>query len=163
MNKKQARLIYPSKTEFGLVTKNVIKQIVTKISGNSKYNLWKNSQDTIHCFKNIKNKNYTTFIQLDITDFYPSISKDLLINSIIFAKKYTNITKNELDIILACRRFISINNYNTWVKNLTDNFDVTMGLFDSSLIAELVGICILDKKKNSVAVNFLSKIDHNVI
>ena len=31
MNKKQARLINPTKTELGLVAKNVIKTIVTKI------------------------------------------------------------------------------------------------------------------------------------
>ena len=58
---------------------------------------------------NIKNENSTTFIQFDIIDFYRSISKELLINSIKFAKKYTNITENELDIILARRRSILIN------------------------------------------------------
>ena len=77
MNKKQARLINPTKTGLGLVAKNVIKKIVTKILSNSKHNLWKNSLDTINWFKNIKNKNSTTFIQFDINDFYPFISKVL--------------------------------------------------------------------------------------
>ena len=54
-----------------------------------------------------------------------------------FAKKYTNITTNEPDVIL-------INN-NTWVKNHTDNFDITVGSFDSSQIANLLGIYIYIK------------------
>ena len=36
MNKKQARLINPTKAELGLIAKNVIKKIVTKILSNSK-------------------------------------------------------------------------------------------------------------------------------
>ena len=35
-------------------------------------------------------------------------------------------------------------NNNTWEKKATDNFDVTMGSFDSAQIADLVGIYILD-------------------
>ena len=114
MNKKQSRLINLSKTELGLVVKNVIKKIVAKIFfKNSKYYLWKNSLDTINWFNNIKNKNSTTFIQCDMIDFYPSISKELLIDSIDFPKKYTNITDDELDIILACRKPILICNNDT--------------------------------------------------
>ena len=77
MNKKQARSINPTKTELGLVAKNEIKKIITKILSNSKYNLWKNSLDTINWLKNIKNKNSNTFIQFDVIDFYPSILKKI--------------------------------------------------------------------------------------
>ena len=38
---KQARLINPTKTELGLVSKNVIQKIITKILENSRYDLWK--------------------------------------------------------------------------------------------------------------------------
>ena len=120
----------------------MIKKIVTKVLKNSKYNLWKNSLDTINCFKNIKNKNRTMFIRFDIINFYPSLLKELLIDIINFAKKYTNITEDEVDIILACRRSVLINNNNMWVKNHMDNFDVTMGSFDSVQSADLVTVYI---------------------
>ena len=38
-------------------------------------------------FRNIKNKNKNTFIQFDIIDFYPYISRKILIDSINYEKK----------------------------------------------------------------------------
>ncbi len=40
-----------------------------------KYNLWKNSMDTIDWFRKIKDKKRFTFVQFDIIVFYPSITK----------------------------------------------------------------------------------------
>ena len=109
-----------------------------------RYILWKNSLDSIECFKNMKHKNKTTFLQFDIIDFPLSITKELLLLSINVARNYTDITKEELNIILACRKSELVYNNTTWQKKTTDNFDVTMGLFDSAQIANLVGIYILD-------------------
>ena len=67
---------------------------------NSIYILWKNSLDTIKWFKNLKHKRRTAFIEMDIIDFYLSITKELLLQSINLAN-YTDISKQELDIILA--------------------------------------------------------------
>ena len=75
---------------------------------NLRYILFKNSLDTIEWFKNIKHKNKTTSIQFDIIDFYPSIKKELLLQSINLAWNYTDITKAELDIILACRKSLLV-------------------------------------------------------
>ena len=47
-------------------------------------------------------------------------------------------------IILACRKTVLKNNRSTWVKSGSDNFDVPMGGYDSSQIAHLVGLYILD-------------------
>ena len=55
-----------------------------------------------------------------------------------------NITQVELDNILAYRKSVLINNDVTLVKTWTDNFDVTIGSFDSAQVADLVGIYILD-------------------
>ena len=61
-NYKQAKLINPTKSESGLVAKDVIQKIVTKISSNSEYNLWKNSLDTKNWFHDIENgKKSTTY------------------------------------------------------------------------------------------------------
>ena len=70
---------------------------MTKILDNSEYELWKNSQDIIKWFENMKYKKNTTFIQFDIIEFYPSITK---ITSINLAKNYTDITQDELDILI---------------------------------------------------------------
>ena len=50
----------------------------------------------------------------------------------------------QYEIILACRKTVLKNNDSTWVKNGLDNFDVPMGGYDSSQIADLVGLYILD-------------------
>ena len=87
------KIINRPETELSLISKNIIQSIVTKILNNSRYNLWKNSLDTIEWFENIKHKNKTTFIQFDIIDFYPTITKELLLQSINLAKNYTDYYK----------------------------------------------------------------------
>ena len=105
-------------------------------------NLWRNSFDTIEWFRKIKNKNKASFIQFDIIDFYPSISKKILIDSINYAKEYIDITKEQYDTILACRKTVLENNGITWIKSEPVNFDVPMGGYNSSQIADLVGLYI---------------------
>ena len=143
-NKLQSRLINPSKTELGKISKNIIQNIVTNVKKADYSNFWKNSYDTIEWFKKIKNKSKATFTQFDIIDFYPSITKNILIHSINYARKYTEITKEQYEIILACRKTVLKNNRSTWVKTGSENFDVHMGGYDSSQIADLVGLYILD-------------------
>ena len=47
-------------------------------------------------------------LEFDITDFYPSISKAVLIDSINYAKNYVEITDEQYQIILACRKTVMI-------------------------------------------------------
>ena len=143
INKLQTRLINPSKTELGKISKNIIQNIVTNVREVSHCNLWRNSFDTIEWFRKIKNKSKASFIQFDIIDFYPSISKKILIDSINCAREYIDITKVQYDIILACRKTVLENNGTTWIKSGPVNFDVPMGGYDSSQIADLVGLYIL--------------------
>ena len=144
INKLQTRLINPSKTELGKISKNIIQNIVTNVREASHSNLWRNSLDTIEWFRRIKNKSKASFIQFDIIDFYSSISKKILIDSINYAKEYIDITKEQFDIILACRKTVLENNGTTCIKSGPMNFDVPMGGYDSSQIADLVGLYILN-------------------
>ena len=50
---------------------------------------WRSTKDALDWFKSIENKRNQEFVQMDIVDFYPSISKKLLQKAIRFAKKYT--------------------------------------------------------------------------
>ena len=83
--------------------------------------------ETIEWFRKIKNKSKATLMQSDIIDFYPSITKNILIDSINYARKYVDVTNEQYEIIFACRKTIIKNNESTWVKSGLDNFDVPMG------------------------------------
>ena len=83
-------------------------------------------------------------LKFDIVDFYPSITKKTLMESLTFAKKFTTITPKEVDIVLHARKSILFNKDDTWTKKGNSSlFDVTMGSYDSSEIAELVGLLLL--------------------
>ena len=90
-NNLKCRLINLSKSEIGIVSKHYIDQINKSIKEKSNGNQWKNTQALIPWFKNIKNKSNSSFIKFDKADFYPSISKDLLLKAINFAKSVTPI------------------------------------------------------------------------
>ena len=66
-------------------------------------------------------------MQFNIIDFYPSITKNTLIDSINYARKYVEITNEQYKIILPCRKTVLKNNRSMWVKRGSDNFDVPMG------------------------------------
>ena len=98
-NKLPTRLINPSKTELGRISKFIIQNIVNSVKKANHYNLRWNSYETIEWFRRIKNKSKATFIQFDIIDFYPSITKNILIDSINYARKYIDITNEQYEII----------------------------------------------------------------
>ena len=80
----------------------------------------------------------------DITEFYPSITKELLVRILNHARVYTDITEEEIEIILASRKSVLSDSHRSWVKSHVDNFDIPMGAYVSAQVADLVGIYILD-------------------
>ena len=100
--------------------------------------------DTIDQFIDIKNKKSTTFIQFDIIEFYPSITWALLLKSLNYKREYMDITDEEIEIILACRKSILTDSRRTCVKSHVDNFDIPMGAYSLAQVADLIGIYILD-------------------
>ena len=126
-NKLQTRLINPSKTELGRISKYIIQNIVTNVKKANHSNLWENSYEASEWFRRIKNKSKATFMQFDIIDFYPSITKNILIDSINYARKYVDVTNEQYELILACRKTVIKYNESAWVKSGLDNFDIPMG------------------------------------
>ena len=53
------------------------------------------SLDTINWFRNFKNKKRSAL------EFYPSIARELLLKSLNHTRKYSDITEEEIEIILA--------------------------------------------------------------
>ena len=73
---------------------------------------------------------------------YISITEKVLIESINYARKYVEITEEQYEIMLSCRKTVLKNNGSMWVKRGSNNFDVPMGGYDSAQIADFVGLYI---------------------
>ena len=94
--------------------------------------------------ENTKNKKRSTFIQFDIIEFYPSITKESLQKSPSHTKEYTDITDQETEIILSSGKSILSDNRRIKVKSHVNNFDGPMGAYDAARVADLIKIHILD-------------------
>ena len=148
-NNPTCRLINPAKSEMGLVSKQILERIITKMRSSTLLNQWKNTSSVIKWFKNIRNKSNHTFVIFDIDSFYPSISENLLKNAISYAKQYVTITDQEVDIIMHSRKSLLFDQGTAWIKKNDDGlFDFTMGSYDGTEVCELVGLLILDQLGN---------------
>ena len=135
------RLTNPSKSELGKVSRVISENVNKNLVKSSKVNQWRNTDSVINCFNAIENKSQCFFIQLNIVEFYPSISENILDNAINFAKQYKDISDENLRIIKHCRKSLLYDNFEPWKKKDTDScFDVTMGSYDGGEVCELVGI-----------------------
>ena len=144
-NKPTCRLINPTKSEIGKISKVTLDRINSKITRASKFNQWKNSTSVIEWFKAIENKQHHSFICFDIVEFYPSISQDLLNKALDFASAYDNITNDERNIIIHAKNSILIHKQQAWQKKGDTTFDVTMGSYDGTETCELVGSFLLSQ------------------
>ena len=138
------RLINPCKNELGKVSKSILERINGEIVECLEFNQWKNTNQVIQWFDDIPVKSECTFIQLDIKEFYPSISEKTLDEAISFARNHVNVTDEEVRIIKHCRKSLLFKNDEPWKKKTTDSmFDVTMGSYDGAEVCELTGSYIL--------------------
>ena len=144
-NNVKCRLINPSKSEIGKVSKRILSKVVQIVRDKTRFNHWKNSEAVINWFVNLQEKQNLVFIQFDIKDFYPSIRKDLLTKALNFASRYTQITAEEKKIIFQCRNSILFDQEKPWNKKGINQFDVTMGSWDGAEVCELVGLYLLSQ------------------
>ena len=108
------------------------------------YQQWKNTATVIEWFKRISNKEQCKFVQMDIKDFYPSISQAALGIALLFAQDHIQNADYDLRLIKHCRRSLIFNNGEAWKKKLSDSpFDDTMRSFDGADICKPAGIYIL--------------------
>ena len=145
-NNPKCRLINPAKSESGKLSKIILDKINSNLRKILNLNQWKNTQNVIEWFGNIKGKHRHSFISFDIVDFYPSISENLLDQALSWASNLAIITKDEISIIKHARKSVLFNDGKPWTKKDSNNlFDVTMGSYDGAEICELVGLFILNK------------------
>ena len=147
-NKPTCRLINPTKSEIGKVSKQILDRINNSIANKYDLNQWKNTSAVINWFRSIDNKHNSSFICFDIEEFYPSISLDLLNKALDFASDYDNITADEKKIIIHAKSSILIYKQQPWQKKGDTTFDVTMGSYDGAETCELVGSFLLSQLQN---------------
>ena len=77
------RIINPSKTVIGKISKTIFDKINIQLVSSIKVNQWKNSDSVINWFKNIPEKKLCTFIVFDIENrevLYHQRTWELIIN-----------------------------------------------------------------------------------
>ena len=143
----KCRLINPAKSEIGKISKSILDRINSVIRQKTGVIQWRNTNSVIEWFNGIKDKKKCKFLKFDIAEFYPSISKEILNNSIQFARKFTDVSEEDERIIIHAKNALLFTEESAWVKKSrsSENFDVTMGSYDGSETAELVGLFILNR------------------
>ena len=82
----------------------------------------------------------------DIKDFYSSISKKLLDDSINFARQHVKIKREDFNIIQSRKEIL-------WQMKNTNLFDLTMGVNDGVEVCEIVGLFLLNNLANKFGKN----------
>ena len=148
-SKVSVRLINPSKTDLGRVSKQLLQELNLNLNQVIQQNQWRNSASVLDWFENLKDKKLSTFVKFDVVSFYPSITMELLSRALAFARSHVFISKEDMDIILHSRRSFLFHGKDVWVKKAQPDFDVPMGSFDGAEICELVGLYLLKKVSDS--------------
>ena len=137
----QQKLPCRLKSNLGAVSKTILDRSNSSVrQATIMVNQWENTGEVLQWFESLNDKHSCLFIQLDIKEFYPLISKELLTED-----PHTDI-EEEMRTILHCRKSLLLNNNDAWVRKYSnDCFDVTMGSYDGAEICELIGLLILNK------------------
>ena len=145
------RLLNPAKSELGRVSQQLLKPIINTLKAIRRANLWVDTRMAINWFRQEfmdQDTKKLSFIQFDIDSYYPNISRELLKKAIDYARQHCDISQEEEDIIFTSRKTFLFNKDRPYEKRNTtspDNFDVSMGAYDSCEVSELVGLYLLDQ------------------
>ena len=128
-NNPTVRLLNPVKNELGQISKTILDKIYVNIRNSLHLNQKKNTQEVIDQFKAIDIKHQYKFIVFDIKDFYPSVSKELLTDALIFAETIIiNLDDHDKKIIYHSHKWLLFNQEKAQTK--TNLFDVSIGACD---------------------------------
>ena len=137
------------KNELGKVNQLIIDKVNKKDISELHFNQWKNINSVLKWFIDISNKKDSSSIQLDMKEFYPSINKNILANSIQLEKMYLTIDNKDLRLIMHCRKSLQFFGEETWENNSIEScFGVMMASFDGDVISGFVGFHIQSNLDN---------------
>ena len=138
--RKEVRLLNPSKSNIGRISKKILDAINSTLRQKTSFNQWKSTNECIRWFSNLPEKHNLKFIKLDIQNFYPEIGLKLLQDSIDWAKNYVTISREDVEIIMHCRKSFLFFKGEVFAKSENRDFSVEQGSLDSAEISELVGL-----------------------
>ena len=144
-NRLDFRLINPCKSQIGKISKKILKDINARVRDSTMVCQWRSTGEMLEWFRSLKEKKKLSFVQYDIEAFYPSITKDLLMQSINYAKSITIVKDEEIDIILHARKSVLATDGDVWMKKDCPEFDVTMGGLDGAEVCETTGLYLLHR------------------
>ena len=98
------RLLNPTKPELGRVSKQLVENLVAQIKEITKLCQWKNTLSCLQWFDKIEQKENYTFMKLDINNYYGSISKELLDETLAWASSIVDIDERTKKILYHVRR-----------------------------------------------------------
>ena len=133
-----------AKNELSRIGKTISDEINVNLRNSLHLNQSKNTQEVIVWFIGIDNKQHCKFIMFDIKDFYPLISKELLTYALTFAETIMNLNDHDKKIIYHFRKSLLFNQEPTWIKKVSDLFNVSMGICDSAEVCRLIAIFLLN-------------------
>ena len=108
----RCRLINPAKSENGKISGHFLQQLNSKVRDLSSVNQWQ--ETVINWFKNMKSKKKCIFMQFDVEEFYPSISKELLLKAITYAKTLVSISDEKINTIMHSRKSLLFMDKEKW-------------------------------------------------
>ena len=144
-NNPKCRLLNPTKCELGKVSQQILSKKLAIIRRKSELNQWKNVYSVIDWFKNLKNKKNLSFLVFDVVNYYPSITLELLLLALKWAKQFVEITDEEIEIIVETKKSLLYFDGEVWTKKGEKNFDVAQGGFDSAEVCDIVGLFLLSE------------------
>ena len=153
-SKTKCRLINPMKSNIGKISKIILDEANTTIKVTKNLKQWTSTDDVIKWFDDLDNNKHLRFIQLDIVEFYPSISKKVFNDALKYASTIHTFSPIEKDALNNARLSLLHHDNAIWQKK-TGLFDTTMGAFDGAEVAELIGLFLLCKfEKEFPHINF---------
>ena len=147
----KCRLINPCKTQMGKVSKSILDRINIIVRHKSKLIQWKNTEDVLKWYNQVKDKPSKCFVAFDIVDYYASITENEVLLALEFARQYTGISESEINLILHACKTVLTSNEGTWRKKVGKGlFDVPMGSFHGAELCDLVGLHLMSQLREAL-------------
>ena len=83
------------------------------------FNKLQNTNSVLKRFTDVSSKKDSTFIQLDIKEFYSSVNEEIVVIAIQFAKLHTTIDNKDLHLIIHCENSLPFFGNEIWKKKST--------------------------------------------
>ena len=140
------RLIHPSKSDIGRISKNILDKINPRVIQETKVNQWKNTNAVIAWFKSLPDKRRLLFANFDVESFYPSISLNLFQQALDFAREKVDMADTDISIIMQARKTLLFHEGYPWLKqSVNEDFDLPMGSCGDADMCKLGGSFLLNK------------------